>query len=141
MTKFVTKTIEDSIASKTVTSEGCWELNTKPRPDGYASFKGRCAHKQYFEYFIGPVPNGLDLDHLCRNRRCCNPHHLEPVTRRENLLRGKTIASKNALKTVCVKGHALTDDNIYRRKDRVCRACRKCIKIATEKYKRRMKNV
>jgi len=63
------------------------------------------AHRYVYEKAIGAIPEGLELDHLCRNRKCVNPNHLEPVTRRENLLRGETIPARNAAKTHCPKGH------------------------------------
>jgi hypothetical protein len=83
------------------------------------------AHVVVYEALVGPVPEGLELDHLCRNRACSNPAHLEPVTRRENLLRGDTITARNAAKTHCDHGHEFTAANIYRDVDG-CRQCREC---------------
>lgn len=83
------------------------------------------AHVIAFELVVGPVPPGLELDHLCRNRPCVNPTHVEPVTHRQNLLRGETIPALNAAKTHCPKGHEYTEANTYRQKSgsRMCRAC------------------
>ncbi len=70
---------------------GCWEwLGGTSRGYGWGRFDGanRVVHIYYYERLVGPVPSGLQLDHLCRNRRCCNPDHLEPVTQIENLRRG-----------------------------------------------------
>ena len=73
----------------------------------------------------GPIPEGLDLDHLCRNRWCVNPEHVEPVTRRENLIRGQTTIAQNVSKTHCPAGHAYDETNTYYyRGMRQCRICR-----------------
>ena len=87
----------------------------------------RASHRVAYERDIGPIPDGLHLDHLCRNRACVNPLHLEPVTCRVNLLRGDTIAAMNAAKTECKRGHSLSGDNLYARPNgaRNCRACKR----------------
>lgn len=83
-------------------------------------------HRVTFEHFIGPVPEGLELDHLCRVTACCNPGHLEPVTHAENIARGEWNgpAAKRA-RTHCASGHEYTPENTYQRPDgrRRCRAC------------------
>lgn len=82
------------------------------------------AHVFSYEIAIGPIPAGLQLDHICRNRACVRPSHLEPVTAKINVLRGNTIVALNASLTHCRKGHPFTQNNtrVYRRK-RICRAC------------------
>jgi hypothetical protein len=100
---------------------------------GYGQFwtgeKQVGAHRWAYEFCVGAIPSGLDLDHLCRIRACVNPSHLEPVTRRENLLRGVGITATNAQKTHCVHGHEYTPDNTYRRPDTKTRQCRACAQV------------
>lgn len=81
-------------------SGDCWLWTAAiDKTTGYGKFhagEGRRianAHRWSYEHFVGPVPAGLDLDHLCRVRHCVRPDHLEPVTRRVNLLRGDTLAA------------------------------------------------
>ena len=97
----------------------CWP-HTGPLNNG-----GYGPHRKVYEALIGPVAPGLDLDHLCRVRHCCNPLHLEPVTRSENLRRGETITARNAAATHCPQGHAYEGRNIEWQKDgsRKCREC------------------
>jgi hypothetical protein len=88
---------------------GCWVWQRALSKNGYGSlrFDGRTqyAHRWMYEQMVGPIPQGLDLDHLCRNRACVNPDHLEPVTRRENLVRGIT-ARKLAVAALTLEGWA-----------------------------------
>lgn len=116
---------------------GCWVWTASLTANGYGYFapdhgpayKGtRIAHRFAFEHFIGPVRDGLVLDHLCRNRACVNPDHLDPVSQRENLMRGDTIPAKRAAQTHCKHGHEFTADNIYRHPTRGTRHCRACQK-------------
>ena len=83
------------------------------------------AHRASYLLFIGPIPEGLQLGHICRKKRCVNPHHLKLETTRDSLLRGKTIAARNASKTHCLRGHAFTEENTYRNGQggRMCRTC------------------
>ena len=87
------------------------------------------AYRAVYEYLAGPIPPGLTLDHLCRNRWCVAPAHLEPVARGENVLRGDTLAARNKAKTHCLRGHALVEGNLesYERRQgrRVCSTCRR----------------
>jgi hypothetical protein len=90
------------------------------------------AHRIAYQELIGPIPQGLQLDHLCRNRACCNPGHLEPVTNRENVIRGLgpvLLAERKRAITHCPQGHPYTEENTYARQNssngisRRCRAC------------------
>jgi hypothetical protein len=85
----------------------------------------RRAHRVAFEWLVGPVPKGLVLDHLCRNRGCVNPSHLEPVTQQVNTLRGAGPAARNANKAHCKWGHEFTPENtgVDKRGKRWCKTC------------------
>lgn len=117
--------------SKVDTTAGCWVWRGDLTPDGYGRFWARgknvAAHRWSYEHFVGPIPEGLQIDHLCCVRRCVNPAHLEAVTCRENLHRGDTLNARNARKTHCKHGHEFTEANTLINSDgeRVCRACRR----------------
>ncbi len=109
----------------------CWLWTGAKTPNGYAKawFSGRLrlVHRELFERQYGPIPAGLELDHLCRVRHCVNPKHLEPVTRRENQLRGNGVGGRHARQTHCSRGHAFTEANTLRVSTRPnTRQCRIC---------------
>lgn len=120
----------------------CWISNRAAQPNGYTKIGYLGAtwltHRFAYEVFVGSVPDGLALDHLCRQRACCNPEHLEPVTIRENLLRGETSTAENAAKTHCHAGHPLSGANLYIRPDgQAQRGCRTCRRAASARSDRR----
>lgn len=119
-------------------ASGCWLWVGATRGTGYGAFGiGRRqfqAHRVAYELLVGPIPQGLQIDHLCRVRRCVNPAHLEPVTQRENLLRGNTIVAAQAAQTHCKRGHLFDEANTrVRNGQRLCRAC--SLMHATEFYR------
>ena len=128
--------------STPVTETGCWLWLGQCDRGGYARIHTRkgmeSAHRVSYETFVGPIPTGLDLDHLCRVRCCINPAHLEPVTQQVNSIRGlaptvsvaAAAAKKNAM-THCKHGHEYTPENlrIYEKGDRRFRYCATCLKI------------
>jgi hypothetical protein len=93
-------------------------------------------HRAVYEHFFGPIPDGLQIDHLCRNPPCANPAHLEAVTCQENLLRGEGISAVNARKTHCKNGHEFTPENT-RIEKRGGRSCRRCDVIRKLAYRER----
>lgn len=113
----------------------CWEWKLHRGRHGYGrgSIEGRqaLAHRIAYELAIGPIPEGLVLDHLCRNPPCCNPAHLEPVTSAENTRRGDhtNCGAWQREKTHCVQGHAYDEANTYRRPNGT-RMCRECARLA-----------
>lgn len=115
---------------RTITDDGCWVISGADRRTGYAKIKvdgtAHRAHRWAYERLVGPIPDGLVLDHLCRNRACANPDHMEPVTFRENVLRGEGPTAANARKTECPVGHSLADPYIV--PSTGSRMCRICIK-------------
>lgn len=113
----------------------CWEWTGGRGTNGYGGFnfvdpatgkhRRRLAHRAAWEILVGLIPPSLVMDHLCRNRACVNPDHLEPVTQRVNNLRGFSLSAANARKTHCKNGHPLMPGNLWKNQNgqRICRAC------------------
>lgn len=121
----------------------CWVWCLHTSGSGYA--RGRVPgrerrnyfiHRETYEAFVGPIPDSLQLDHLCRVRTCVNPHHLEPVTNRVNALRGVGPTAINARKTHCPRGHEYTPENT-RIRNSGWRACRACDAIRAQDQRRK----
>ena len=115
----------------------CWMWTGGLDASGYGQFtvvRGEHvrAHRHAYALVVGPIPEGKVLDHLCRTRACVNPAHMEPVTNRENVLRGDGITALNARKTHCPAGHEYTEGNTYLTAGGK-RQCRQCNQARTRK--------
>jgi len=117
-----------------VTESGCWVwMGHCHKGYGYfrtsPTWKWMRAHRYSYNLYKGQIPDGKCLDHLCRVRCCVNPDHLEPVSNKENLMRGNSLSAMNSRKTHCIRGHELRGDNVKiistpRKTMRVCLRCR-----------------
>lgn len=121
----------------------CWDWTSNTVPNGYGQFgvrqSMRLAHRVAYELMIGEVPEGLELDHLCRRRICVRPSHLEAVTHLENMIRGMSpwaVARRNG---TCLNGHDRTPENtyVYQGKTREYVCCRICRRLAKARYRAR----
>lgn len=119
---------------------GCWKWLGGKYANGYGAFympypdgksRNGLAHRAAYEIFRGKIPPSLVLDHTCKDRLCVNPDHLEPVTQKENLLRGAGVVGEHARATHCVKGHPLSGDNLRMR--RGWRECIECTRVQGRK--------
>lgn len=110
---------------------GCWIWTAQKNKFGYSLFRGfksisQSGHIFSYKFFKGGIPEGLELDHLCKNRSCVNPNHLEPVTHFINLERANHWSIKNKNKTHCIRGHEFNQENTYLLNGlRRCRVCKK----------------
>ena len=134
-------TIERFLNKVSIYQKTCWDWKAHIQTNGYGQFKFKrkstLAHRFIYEYYHGSINPKLTIDHLCRNRKCVNPDHLEQVTSRENTLRGNTPAAINARKTHCIRGHEHTPENTYTYHIGK-RICKECIKM---KYQKSCKKV
>lgn len=122
-----------------VQESGCWIWTGSTFWSGYGNFNGQLAHRASYELFVGPIPAGMQLDHVCHDetcrggtsclhRRCVRPVHLRVATNRENVLRGNSPPALNAAKTHCRRGHEFTHENT-RIETSGSRRCLKCARL------------
>ena len=110
------------------------------KPNGYGAFfpsrrEKTYAHRWAYERYVGPIPKDMVIDHLCRNRRCVNPLHLEAVTQWVNNLRGETDSVRNMQKTHCKRGHELSLENLLKGRAREGRICKICHRERERRYR------
>lgn len=124
--------VQDRIlATIQVSAAGCWDWQGYKTERGYGRLsvhgKPTPAHRASYEAFVGPIPDGLVTDHLCRNTSCVNPDHLEAVTQRENIRRGEAPSAQSVRSNRCRNGHLFSPANTYvtRSGTRVCRSCQR----------------
>lgn len=148
-------TIERVLGNCIESADGCWEFQASRLKEGYGQIRDTkkdggqllLTHRVAYTYFISEIPEGLVLDHLCRNPSCCNPWHLEPVTNRENgrrgigwERRGWYIAEMQRAKTQCPSGHPYSQENTYMTL-RGGRQCRKCQALRRSVRRKKLKSL
>jgi hypothetical protein len=124
---------------------GCWLWTGRCDSNGYGrfaigskiagTFRSASSHRVAYELLVGPIPEGLQIDHLCRQKACVNPGHMEPVPQWVNILRGESFSAVNARKTHCIHGHLFDEANTY--VWRGGRICRECVRQRGRKYRAR----
>ncbi len=122
--------VDERFWAKVDADGDCWEWTGYRTAAGYGEFwRGRPekAHRVSYELLVGEIPDGLQIDHLCRNRCCVNPDHLEPVTQIINGRRGYGACAQHARQKTCRHGHPFAGPNLYVRPSDGARMCRACL--------------
>lgn len=128
-----------------INENGCWVWTGEITYQGYGKIyingKNRNAHRYFYEQVKGKIPEGLTIDHLCRNKACVNPEHLEAVTLLENIRRSLKYKKPRVKNPNCPKGHPFDENNLYfyrNKNGRGKRLCRKCRAINQDNYRKRL---
>ncbi len=135
------KVLSKILKKYTVDKNGCWNWAGYTTESGYGRFRRKkkniLSHRYFYKFFVGEIPEGLDIDHLCFNRRCINPKHLEAVTRSENNRRAWARKIKNTPN--CPHGHPYSGKNLYigfdKKRNQKRRVCKICVKNSLYKSK------
>ena len=135
--------------------DGCWGWDGSRNGNGYPQFavnkRLQLVHRWSYEHFIGPIPEGAVIDHMCHgpectlgtqcpHRACVNPWHLRPTTNGENVLRGAGPAARAARATHCPHGHPLSAENLYVKPATGARMCRECNRESNRRWVRKMRD-
>jgi hypothetical protein len=147
--KWPRPTIEQSFWERANKAEGCWLWSGSLNDDGYGILRRLSAHRYAYELLVGPIPDGMEIDHVCSVRKCVNPAHMEAVTHTENIRRSwvrgncenrrNTLAEMHKSKTHCPHGHALSGENLVFDTQSGARRCRICNNNKAARYKQRKK--
>lgn len=131
--------LAEKIKKSAIRVNGHWIVDKYKNGYGkiYANGKNWLFHRLSYEVFVGEIPEGFQVDHLCKITNCVNPDHLEAVTPRENSVRSNSVSGINSRKTHCKFGHPLSGNNLYMYGGRTARQCRRC--HADREAKRRNK--
>jgi len=130
------RTLQQRLEAKIVKGPGCWTWMGSHDPEGYGKISVRSrmtnAHRIAYQIYVGPIPEAYEVDHLCRNRGCVNPAHLEAVPKPVNIARGEGAAARYARRTHCKHGHEYTPANT-RLSRTGTRQCRECERLRTRR--------
>jgi hypothetical protein len=127
--RLLTPRQERNLLTRIDASGVCWEWTGGQNGTGYGKVwitaRNLYPHRVMWEWLVGWIPDELEIDHLCRNRLCCNPDHMELVTPRVNTLRGDAMGARRARQTACIHGHPFDEANTYWRRTggRTCKRC------------------